>query len=740
MLKGPLKLAAALAIFHLICTTSTQGEPTLSSPQEMDTGPTEVSIICREKGTGKPLKRVRITTGQSSVFSDAKGVLKLRIDTNTPSTLSLRKSGYKPFELSTQGLKSRDIYLVPDIVPNLVVVRSKKNKSISKSTVSVAEAKAVAPRGDPLQVTTFLPGVKASSFNPRLVVRGSAPEDSKYYIDGIEVPFMYHTIGNISVIPGDLIREVDFYAGGFSSQYGDATGGIVEVATKGTQIERDFTQITVNMPIFSGFYSQGKLAKGETYSISGRRSYLEQVLPKIIEDATVIPSFYDSHFSYNLQRESGESRFLLLSASDALTLKFPGSDFSDASGTTSFNIYTYFGTLGYTHTQNIGGRSTITAVPQVRYTRVRNIFADNYVKIKGYDTKLPLSWTKRIGKDKFTLGVEKMLNTATVNVLAPKSEPDNPFFDFEEAEVEETSVDYTSAGLAGWSEYEWNLQPFRFIPGIRIQQTQDVRDGPSIDPRFLVTYTWNKDTTLKASVGSYSQNPQPQELDDNFGNPKLTHEKYMHYIAAWQQNWGNGWDTDLQVFQKNGEQVIRSNALTNYANSGSARTQGMEILVRKQDQGKWFGWLSYALSTAEDRKSAIDPWFPSQYDQTHNINLVGNYRWSKQWSTGGRINYHTGDRYTPVSDRVYNAGLNKYQPRVRTEDRYQDTLPDFHQLDLFTTYEQLFDFSKLIYQFGIEYIAFNRPAYGVQYNYDYREKNYIQGIPPIPYVQITGEF
>src|SRR5688572_13336921 len=63
-----------------------------------------------------------------------------------------------------------------------------------------------------------------------LIVRGSAPNGTGYYVDGGDVPLIYHFGGLSSVVPTELLDRIDFYPGNFSARYGRVMGGIVDVA------------------------------------------------------------------------------------------------------------------------------------------------------------------------------------------------------------------------------------------------------------------------------------------------------------------------------------------------------------------------------------------------------------------------------------------------------------------------------------------------------------------------------
>jgi outer membrane receptor protein involved in Fe transport len=46
------------------------------------------------------------------------------------------------------------------------------------------------------------------------------------------VPIIYHFGGLSSVVPTEMLEKIDFYPGNFSSEYGRAMGGIVDVGLR----------------------------------------------------------------------------------------------------------------------------------------------------------------------------------------------------------------------------------------------------------------------------------------------------------------------------------------------------------------------------------------------------------------------------------------------------------------------------------------------------------------------------
>ena len=110
-------------------------------------------------------------------------------------------------------------------------------------------------------VIQILPGVASSaSFRNDIIVRGGAPNENRFYLDGIEVPNINHFAtqgssgGPVGMINVNFIREVDFYAGAFPANRGNALSSIIE-----------FKQIEGNDEGLKGTFMLGSSDAGITF-------------------------------------------------------------------------------------------------------------------------------------------------------------------------------------------------------------------------------------------------------------------------------------------------------------------------------------------------------------------------------------------------------------------------------------------------------------------------------------------
>lgn len=120
------------------------------------------------------------------------------------------------------------------------------------------------------------------------------------------------------------------------------------------------------------------------------------------------------------------------------------------------------------------------------------------------------------------------------------------------------------------------------------------------------------------------------------------------------------------------------------------KAYGVELLLKKTS-GKINGWISYTYSrTFLQQDDAIagetinrGEWYPASFDKPHNVNVIGNYRFSHRFSISMNLVYTTGRPITlPIA--VFNMGGTT---ALLYSDRNQYRIPDYFRADLSATLE-----------------------------------------------------
>ena len=748
MWRKSLQVVGFIFLFRspLAFSQSVEEVPVPNSGTENPSPSKRVVIKVRAKGNGKFLGRAEIKIGEQLAVSDPKGEIILFLSASTTGSATLSRAGFDPIEVSLSELyksDALDIFMIPATPDdNEVVIKGARRQEASRKNVTVQESVRVAQGGDPVQVTKLLPGVQTQTFGTDIVVRGSAPEDSRYFIDSFEVPDIFHRIGNISVLPDQITSDVEFSTGGFGAQYGNATGGVINLRTKSELPERPKTEIRVELPTFSSFFYERPVGEKSSFAVSFRKSYIEYILPKVLpkdQGLTVVPYFSDAHIFVQHKVDDGYYKVFAMNSGDGLKLVFPADASTSEDGRANVNLFSGFCVLGVERLKTLNDGWSYSLSPEVGHQKFNLSFLDNSLQWKGYFFTANSEWRKRRSKNESTyLGFQPYYSWLDAKVLAPVPTSD-PYVDNEEAPKEQSKNRYVFFDFAAWAAHDLELGNFVFTPGLRAFYNSQI-DRSGVDPRFNARLRLTEVHSLKAATGMYSRSPEVVEASKEFGNENLDFEKSLHYVLGLESNWSPKWTTDFQLFVKRGFDSIAPSARSRYENTGSLQSKGIEVFVRRNMTERFFGWFAYTYSKTESRNNDRDEWRPSQYDQTQVLNLAGSYRLTATWDLGTRLKFHTGDTYTSVDDAVYNAGLDKYQPRQGDTKSNNRRLPDYQQLDLFATKDFLANTWKMSLRFGVQYLAYSPQAYSVSNNYDYSKEEYLSGLPPIPFVELRGEF
>ena len=136
--------------------------------------------------------------------------------------------------------------------------------------------------GDPVRVLQNFPGVARAPFiGGQLIVRGANPSQTLTYLDGVEIPALFHLGGGPSVISAEFIDKIDFYPGGFGARYGRAVGGAVDVSTRRGASDTWHGSLKIDLQD-TGLFLEAPLTDKISVAGSVRRSYIDALLPLVL--------------------------------------------------------------------------------------------------------------------------------------------------------------------------------------------------------------------------------------------------------------------------------------------------------------------------------------------------------------------------------------------------------------------------------------------------------------------------
>jgi hypothetical protein len=139
--------------------------------------------------------------------------------------------------------------------------------------------------------------------------------------------------------------------------------------------------------------------------------------------------------------------------------------------------------------------------------------------------------------------------------------------------------------------------------------------------------------------------------------------------------------TQNQVDYINGADLLINRLIEADLLSGHGRAYGAEFYLQKK-AGRWNGWLSYTLAKTELQVDGVNrgEWYPTRYDQRHNIKLAAFYDLSKRWSVSGNFVLTSGTPTTfPTSRYIVQDILIPYNA---SDSRNNVRIPAYHRLDI----------------------------------------------------------
>jgi len=148
--------------------------------------------------------------------------------------------------------------------------------------------------------------------------------------------------------------------------------------------------------------------------------------------------------------------------------------------------------------------------------------------------------------------------------------------------------------------------------------------------------------------------------------------------------------------------------------------------------------VAYTLSRSERRDTLSGDYYRYDYDQTHNLTMVGSYKLGRGWQLGARFRYVTGSPYTPEIGGTMDYDAGAYAP-VTSLARNSARLPAFHQLDLRVDKTWKFQSWTLGAYLDVQNAYNRKNTENIGYNFDYSQTHAAHGLPLLPIVGIRGE-
>ncbi|MEX1366273.1 MAG: hypothetical protein AB1Z98_24325 [Nannocystaceae bacterium] len=719
-----------------------RAEPTEAEPTEAETDDAEDDPWATDPATAARLRGRVLTFGEREPLGDARLVFldgRPAVLTEGDGTFSVMLPPGR-HELIVRAPGRRDLTAAVELQPRQdlevelrldseldsdtyrTVVTAERQVAVSSTTLRDDEIhKMAGSRGDPLRVINSLPGVgQLAGFLPYVVVRGAAPGNTGYYLDGARVPILFHVAIGPSVIHPYFIDQVDFYPSGAPVRLGRYTSGIIEARTRPARRDRVHGDVDIRLTDAGGLLEipfdrrkvdpdceepsrrerkakglKGRQCERQTargaLTVAGRYSYTAGILSLVQSQARIAYWDYQARLDHSLGPNLDFTSFAFGSYDDlgtkAVVDEQTGEEIEPAQTFLRFQFHRIDNRLR----QRLrgGGRAVYAVVLGLDQTGAggtEGVGTDQWRVAPRADFQVPVNDTLSVG-----FGFDQELQLFRLPRVDPETITEDIGFLFSERTVSVT---------AGYLELLWKKAGLEVRPGIRtdfyvqsgrspyLPRAQGVTYATGVDPRLLMRERVGPKLVLKQTVGAYHQPPSfpipipgiesfgferglQRNIQGSFGYElQLFDERLLLQQDAYLGRLSNLQDYELAAASE--EEPL--DELEDVISQVTGWAYGLETLVKLDPRLRTFGWIAYTLSRST-RDFPVGGSANSNWDQRHILNLVLGYKISQKWYFSGRMHYHTGRPWTaPVDGQSQVDALRRNRNNAR--------LPPFFQLDL----------------------------------------------------------
>jgi TonB family protein len=743
--------------------------PEAPAPTEPAQPPAQLAGQIKHKGDRVPVAGVTVIVdgGAFTAISDDDG--RFRFDGIPPGahTIKLRAAAILPADAKLQltaGKRIEATYYVEARARYSATVRAQKAVvETVEQTLDASELKRIpGTQGDTLKAVQNLPGVARSPFGGGLlVVWGSAPGDTRTYVDGVFIPTLYHFGGLRSTVNSEIVQSLTFMPGGYGVDHGRGLGGVIEVQSR--RPRRDGYHGFVQIDLIDGsLMIEGPIGKSVEFAVGARRSWIDALLPIFTtSDFQLSPVYYDYQARLHWRASSHDDVDLFAFGSDdaiSVIAKRP-----DPRTSAAFDSHIYYHRVLASWLHRFGNKATFSLTPSIGYDvpfQANATIGNSQIAIDVETLEYNLRAVARVPLASFLrldAGLDFEGNRFTISGTTPVSgmprEGDRPGRFFGGVTPDDITLYRHDVALYAAANFSLLHNRLLVTPQLRLDlfTATGYQGSPDafahaffeVEPRLAARFQVNKWLAFKGAVGLYHQPPDPTSFLKNFGDPSVQPELALHYVLGLEVQPTPTLHIEMQGFYKDLRSlIVRGEQATDpkLQNDGIGRVYGGELLIRQELWKGLFGWIAYTISRSERQDHPDDPWRLFQFDQTHILTLVASYKFGRGYQVGVRFRYVTGNPYTPVPQGAafYDANRDAYVPLYGAP--YSARLAAFNQLDV--RFDKTWTFNRwgLSLYIDLQNVYRADNPEGVSYNYNYTQTTPVTGLPFLPVLGLRGDF
>jgi hypothetical protein len=682
-----------------------------------------------------PFATVQIWGTTTGVITDSNG--KFSFTGLKPGYAELRVSsvGFKPFISSAVMVTNShpvniDIPLEEaEINIGEVVIRAspftkKIETPVSVRIIGIDEIERN-PGGnrDISKVIQSYPGVASTpAFRNDVIVRGGGPNENRFYVDNVEIPYLNHfstqgaSGGPVGIINVDFVQSVDFLSGAFPASKGNALSSILNFTFIDGNRDKMKYRATVGASDL-GLTIDGPTGKKSSLLLSLRRSYLQFLFSAL--KLPFLPTYTDFQLKYKVRlNPKNELTIIGLGAKDDFKLNLKANDTEYQRYILDFIPvqvqYSYVFGLVLKHYRPNGFDTWVLSRNYLNNSQYK--YLDN---VKADSNRL-LSYLSGEGEIKARYertflgnnGLRLSYGTGYEYAHYRNSTFRKTFFEGIENDISyKSNLMIGEFSIYGQASKTYFKEKLSLSLGVRtdINTFSASMSNPldQVSPRFSASYRLTGWMNLNFSTGRYYQLPPYTAL--GYSNPagvlinKQNDLKYItadHLVAGVEVLTSENVQFTVEGFYKKyshypfsvRDSVPLSSKSADYGifgdeelvSTSTGRAYGVEVLGRLKEFKKINLVFSYTYVRSEFR-GLNSGWIPSSWDNKSLFSLTATRKFSRNWDIGLKWRFVGGAPYTPydIEKSSLKAAWDIQGQGYLDYSKFNSLrLKAFHQLDL----------------------------------------------------------
>ncbi len=616
---------------------------------------------------------------------------------------------------------------------------------ISLRTLGVAEIKRnPGANRDISKVIQSLPGVATQvSFRNDIIIRGGAPNENRFFLDGIEIPNINHfstqgsSGGPVGLINVDFIKDVNFYSGAFPASRGNSLSSVFEFTQRDGKSDKMGASLTVGASDLAAVV-EGPIGSKTTYLASYRYSYL-QGLFKLLQ-LPFLPAYQDFQFKVKTRFNARNELTLIgIGAIDRFKLNFNAEK-------TAENLYT-LANIPVNGQNNYAVGATYKNYRENGFSTwviSRNFLDNSAIKYQDNDpaktktidytsqeteNKLRYENVNRYGAIKLSYGAGLETALYTTNTLGRA--PIDPVIYRSRLQFEKYS--FFAKGSTTTANNRLNLS-FGLRGDGATYSSRTQNPLKTLSPRLSAAFTLSDRWSINASTGRYYQLPAYTLLGYRLSDDAPLYNKDVGYIRAdhavlgLEYNPGSSTRFTLEGFFKHyarypmlrlfGDTVPLANLGGDFGVVGNrpvagyskGRSYGIELLAQRRATQGFYGIAAVTLFKSEflDKRGSF---VQSAWNSRFIVSLTGGKVFQRNWEAGARFRFSGGSPYTPYDQPLSSLRSNYtiYPQGIPDFDRLNtDRLASFYQVDLRIDKKYPFRKFNLNFYIDVQNVTYNK--------------------------------